>query len=217
VGTLAGYSTDRDNVSIKEEQVEPVDKMFHRVAGDEANQMCRWAGGDGMKRALGTLLIAVFFAAGPVRAGENWVLTFGKLGPVRVGMTPQAVSKVFSGEVTREPTPDDPDCYYIFPKVGGDSIAFMVTEGRISRIDVTAPGFYTADGIQVGDTEERVKSIHGEQLVIEPHHYLAPDGNTLTITNDRGLLAIRFETYQGKVTAFYTGRFPEVEYAEGCL
>jgi hypothetical protein len=170
-----------------------------------------------MKRALGTLLIAISFAAGPVFAADNWVLSFGRLGPVQVGMTPEAVSKIFSGEVVREPTPGDPDCYYISPKVGGDSLSFMVTEGRVSRIDVSAPGIYTADAIQVGDTEERVKAIHGENLVIEPHHYLAPDGNYLTIINGKGSLAIRFETYQGIVTAFYTGKFPEIEYAEGCL
>jgi len=170
-----------------------------------------------MKRAFTALLIAISFAAGPVLAAENWVLSFGRLGPVQVGMTAEAVSKIFSGEVIREPTPEDPHCYYISPKVGGDSVAFMVTQGRISRIDVSAPGIYTADGIQVGDTEERVKSIHGEELVIEPHHYLAPEGNYLTIMNDKGSLAIRFETYQGIVTTFHTGKFPEIEYAEGCL
>jgi hypothetical protein len=170
-----------------------------------------------MKRVFGALLIAISFAAGPVLAAENWVLAFGKLGPIHVGMTPEAVSKIFSGEVTRELTPDDPDCYYISPRVGGDSISFMVTEGRIARIDVSAPGFYTADGIQVGDSEERLKSMYGEQLIIEPHHYQAPEGSYLTITNDKGTLAIRFETYQGKITVFYTGKFPEVEYAEGCM
>ncbi len=155
-----------------------------------------------MKRAFRALLIAISFAAGPVLAADNWVLSFGRLGPVQVGMTPEAVSKIFSGEVIREPTPGDPDCYYISPKVGGDSVSFMVTEGRISRIDVSAPGIYTADAIQVGDTEERVKSIHGEKLVIEPHHYLAPEGNYLTIMNGKGSLAIRFETYNGSSHSF---------------
>jgi hypothetical protein len=170
-----------------------------------------------MRRAFRAMLIAISFAAGPVLAADNWMVSFGRLGPVQVGMTPEAVSKIFSGEVIRELTPDDPECYYISPKVGGDSVAFMVTQGRIARIDVSAPGIYTADGIQVGDTEERVKSIHGEKLVIEPHHYLAPEGNYLTIMNGKGSLAIRFETYQGMVTTYSTGKFPEIEYAEGCL
>ena len=170
-----------------------------------------------MKRAFSALLIAISFVAGPVLATENWDLSFGRLGPVQVGMTPEAVSKIFSAEVIREPTPDDPDCYYITPKVGGDSVAFMVTQGRISRIDVSAPDIFTMDAIQVGDTEERVKSIHGEKLLIEPHPFLAPDGNYLTLMNGKGSLAIRFETYQGLVTAIYTGKFPEIDYAEGCM
>jgi hypothetical protein len=170
-----------------------------------------------MKRAFRALLIAISLVAGPVFAAETWVLSFGKLGPVQVGMTPEAVSKIFSGEVTREATPDDPDCYYISPKVGGDSVAFMVTQGRISRIDVSAPGIYTVDAIQVGDTEERVKSIYGEKLLIEPHPFLASEGNYLTLMNGKGSLAIRFETYQGLVTAIYTGKLPEIDYAEGCM
>jgi hypothetical protein len=170
-----------------------------------------------MKRAFRALLIAISFAAGPVIAAENWLLSFGRLGPVQVGMASEAVSKIFLGEVIREPTPDDPDCYYISPKVGGDSVAFMVTQGQISRIDVSAPGIYTADGIQVGDTEERVESFHGKKLVIEPHPFLAPEGNYLTLLNGKGSLAIRFETYQGLVTAIYTGKFPEIDYAEGCM
>jgi hypothetical protein len=51
---------------------------------------------------------------------------------------------------------------------------------------------------------------------VTPHKYVAPDGNYLTVWSTNHKAAVRFETLQGKVTSFYAGRVPEVEYVEGC-
>ena len=46
---------------------------------------------------------------------------------------------------------------------------------------------------------------------------MKPEGHYLTVPADRGRLGLLFETYQGRVSMFYVGKFPQIEYVEQCL
>jgi hypothetical protein len=75
-------------------------------------------------------------------------------------------------------------------------------------------GVATAEGVQVGDSEEHAKQVYGSRLKIEPHHYT--DGHYLTVASKSGGYGIRFETENGKIETFYGGTFEAIQYVEGC-
>jgi len=88
----------------------------------------------------------------------------------------------------------------------------MIENRRLVRLDVDKSGVATTEGVQVGDSEERVKQVYGPRFKVEPHHYT--DGHYLTLRS--GEYGIRFETDQGKVSTFYAGTFEAIQYIEGC-
>jgi hypothetical protein len=92
----------------------------------------------------------------------------------------------------------------------------MVVKGKLARIDVDTGAVTTEDGLKIGDTEDRVKSVYGEELETRPHKYT--DGHYLIVKGDSASAGreIVFETDGKKVTMFRAGRLPEVEWVEGC-
>ena len=170
-----------------------------------------------MKMRLGIVLLAIItLGSDPSMANEGWTAQFDRVGPLRVGMSLDDLSRVLH---QRFQVPDDPReraCVYVSatrPK----GISLMIVDGRLARIDVTSRDIPTIEGARVGDLEERVKHLYGSRLNVTPHHYTAPDGHYLTIPSEGGRFGMRFETYQGRVSMFYIGKFPEIEFVEQCL
>jgi hypothetical protein len=140
------------------------------------------------------------------------------LGPVQIGMTlDEAVSMGLLNE-----RPDiRPACDFVYPAVGSgvpSDAGVMVVQGKIARIDVDTGSVTTEDGAKIGDTEDRVKGIYGDELEVRPHkfidggHYLVVKGDSTSAGKE-----IVFETdASGKVIMFRAGRLPEVEWLEGC-
>jgi hypothetical protein len=140
------------------------------------------------------------------------------LGPVQIGMTlDEAVSMGLLNE-----RPDiKPACDFVYPAVGSgvpSDAGVMVVKGKIARIDVDTGAVTTEDGAKIGDTEDRVKGIYGDELEVRPHkfieggHYLVVKGDSASAGKE-----IVFETDAGgKVIMFRAGRLPEVEWVEGC-
>ena len=95
-------------------------------------------------------------------------------------------------------------------------IAFMIEDGRLSRIDVDRAAVATSAGILVGDSEARALKVYGSRLKVDSHQYIE-NGHYLTIRSSSGRYGIRFETDQGKITMAYAGRFESIQYVEGCL
>lgn len=110
---------------------------------------------------------------------------------------------------------DDQACFYVRPKLH-PAVAFMIEDGRVSRIDIEKPGVRTDSGIQVGDPEGRVHEVFGNRVVVEDHKYFEK-GHYLTIRSKDKRSALRFETNEGKITSFYTGTSEAIQYVEGCL
>jgi hypothetical protein len=91
----------------------------------------------------------------------------------------------------------------------------MIIDGRFSRIDVDGAGISTSPGIQVGDSDSRVKQVCGSRVKITAHQYI-DSGHYLTIRSSDGKYGIRFETDQGKIVTFYAGTYQAIQYVEGC-
>ena len=139
------------------------------------------------------------------------------LGQLQVGMT--LTEAVNMGLVNERPDMK-PACDFVFPAVGAGipfGVNVMVVKGKIARIDVDTGTVTTEDGVKIGDTEDRVKSVYGDELQIQPHKYIE-GGHYMTVKGDSASAgkAIVFETDGKRVTMFRAGRVPEVEWVEGC-
>lgn len=139
------------------------------------------------------------------------------LGPIQIGMTlDDAVSMGLLNE-----RPDiKAACDFVFPAVGAGipfGVNVMVVKRKVARIDVDTGLVTTEDGVKIGDTEDRVKSIYGDEVEVMPHKYL--EGHHYMIVRGDSASAgkaIVFETDGKRVTMFRAGRLPEVEWVEGC-
>lgn len=139
------------------------------------------------------------------------------IGQVRVGMTVSQARKAAGTRLVGDPP--NKYCYYIKPEREPKDVAFMVTEGRISRVDVWRNSkITTLKGAKIGDTEARIKSLYPGQIKVTPHNYVQ-GGHYLTFVpkdqSDENYRVV-FETDGKRVTEFRSGKLPEVEFVEGC-
>lgn len=139
------------------------------------------------------------------------------ISTVRIGMTVSQAAKAAGTKLAGDPPNNN--CYYVKPQNEPKNIAFMVTKGRISRVDVRQnTQITTLKGAKIGDTEAQIKSLYPGQIQVTPHKYVQ-GGHYLTfIPKDRADQNYRvvFETDGKRVTEFRSGKLPEVEYVEGC-
>jgi len=139
------------------------------------------------------------------------------LGQIQIGMTlDEAVNMGLLNE-----RPDIKQaCDFVFPAVGAGipfGVNVMVVKGKVARIDVDTGTVTTEDGAKIGDSEDKIKSIYGDELKVTPHKYIEA-GTYLTVMGDSASAgkAMVFETDGKQVTMFRAGRIPEVEWVEGC-
>ena len=139
------------------------------------------------------------------------------LGQILIGMNLD--DAVNMGLLNDNPTMNT-RCDFVFPAVGAgipEGVSVMVVKGKIARIDVDTGSVTTEDGAKIGDTEDRIKSIYGDEVNVEPHKYIE-GGHYMTVLGDsaRAGKALVFETDGKLVTMFRGGRLPEVKWVEGC-
>jgi hypothetical protein len=139
------------------------------------------------------------------------------LGQIQIGMTLD--DAVNMGLLNERPDIKQA-CDFVFPAVGAGipfGVNVMVVKGKIARIDVDTGTVTTEDGAKIGDSEDKLKSIYGDELKVSPHKYIE-GGHYLTVMGDSASAgkAMVFETDGKQVTMFRAGRIPEVEWVEGC-
>jgi hypothetical protein len=139
------------------------------------------------------------------------------IGPVRVGMTVTQAAKAAGTKLVGD-SPNQ-SCYYVRPQGDKNHIGFMISGGRVARVDIYKDSqITTAKGAKIGNTEARIKSLYPGQIQVTPHKYV-PGGHYLTFVpknrNDQKYRVV-FETDGKRVTGFRSGQLPEVEYVEGC-
>jgi hypothetical protein len=172
--------------------------------------------------AMTWLAAAPFPAAAKDVAKVDWKtppkLTLRGLGEVKVGMTPKEVKALFS-KVKELDAGGGTECYYLEPQGVPQGVSFMITDGRVSRIDITSSRYTSLSGATVGQGEKQVSKLYKGKLEVTPHHY-DENGHYLTYVptdkKDKNYRMV-FETDGSKVTMFRTGKLPEVEFVEGCL
>ena len=139
------------------------------------------------------------------------------LGQIQIGMTLD--DAVNMGLLNENPNMNT-RCDFVFPAVGAgipDGVSAMVVKGKVVRIDVDTGAVTTEDGAKIGDTEDRVKSIYGDELKVEPHKIIS-GGHYLVVLGDSASAgkALVFETDGQHVSSFRAGKLPEVKWMEGC-
>lgn len=151
----------------------------------------------------------------PPPATSVWTVNSGGLGPVRVGMTPAELKSAFGDSLVIPAKLAE--CDYVRPKNNPKGVAFMIENGKLSRVEVrSSSSIKTVEGAGNGNTEAEIKSLYPGQVTVQPHKYT--DGHYLVVkpngspANER----IVFETDGSKVLHFRSGRTPAVEYVESC-
>ncbi|KTD64953.1 hypothetical protein [Legionella shakespearei] len=150
---------------------------------------------------------------------KNWTLSPEGFGPIQINMTlkeaEQASGLTFN---STKPDPDqaeDESCHYVTLK-GLDDVSFMVSDGKIVRVNLSSAAYKTSTGAKIGDTESQVQNLYNNKLQVETHRY-DEKGNYLTLIDTAKDRAIRFETDGKVVTLIYGGRNNEVHFVEDCL
>lgn len=173
-------------------------------------------------RKLILIAILIAFCVSSARAGENvklqkHQLSVDRYGPAVIGMTPQEASKKVGISLipAEQPSADELSCYYVYPDGKFDDMGFMVEDGRITRIDVYSKKVSVVGGIRIGDLEGTVKKAFSGKVKEEIHPYIGEEGKYLIVETKKGFAFI-FETNNGKITSFRSGRLSPVKYIEGC-
>src|SRR3954464_10153154 len=156
----------------------------------------------------------------PNGAGHDTVsdiaLSEDGFGQIQIGMT---LDEAVNMGVLNENPNMNPQCDYVYPAVGSGipDVAVMVVRGKVARIDVDTGFVTTEDGVKIGDTEDKVKSVYGDELAIQPHKFIT-GGHYMTVMGDSASAgkALVFETDGARVSNFRAGRIPEVKWVEGC-
>lgn len=151
---------------------------------------------------------------------QSKVATNG-IGGIRVGMTVAEASRASGTKLVSSGDYLEQSCYYVQPQGTPKGLGFMVTDGRIARVDVFKnKSITTLSGAKIGDTEARIKALYPGQIKVTPHKYTGSmGGHYLTYVpkdkSDRNYRVV-FETDGKQVLNFRAGKLPEVEFVEGC-
>ena len=150
----------------------------------------------------------------PPLADAEWTVTADGIGALRVGMTAEDLRRV-GGDFTK---PGTSSCVYVRPSRLPAGVMVMLGNGVVARVDVDSTGVRTDAGIGVGDAADKVNAAYGDRVTATPHKYVQ-GGQYLSVrptspsdSNRR----IVFETENGRVARFRSGRLPEVEWVERC-
>jgi len=153
------------------------------------------------------------------------VLGFDGLGHAKIGMTVPEVEKALEVKLstTEEPPPGSSatewaefnGCHHVWNAKALPGIQFMVTKGKVVRIEVDAGAYRTSKGAGLKTTEAQLRRLYPE-IRVEPHFY-DPAGHYFRLESRDRKYAILFETDGVSVTSFRSGYVEPVGYVEGCL
>lgn len=162
-----------------------------------------------------TLFVIALTTACLSLAGDAWVVRMDGIGPVKIGMNLSELNAVLHEKFSMPKNKDDQGCFYVNP-TNHPQVSLMIENSHVTRVDVDDPGISTAEGVQVGDSEEQARKVYGSKMKVAPSAYGGPGDHYLTVRSDNGKYGIRFETESSKIKVFYSGTFQAIQYVEGC-
>jgi hypothetical protein len=165
--------------------------------------------------ALHAVVILAALAAPLAARAQTWRIDLAQAGQLKIGTALDRLPVRLKQPLVR--TEQDPTghCFYAEP-ASTPALHLMIVGGRLVRFDVYEPGIATVDGVQVGDSVEKLKKVYGDRLSSAPNFY-AEDELDYRVQSADGRHALRFETTAGKITDFFAGDAKAVAYVEGCL
>ena len=154
---------------------------------------------------------------GDVPMPETGQARYDGYGDMRFGMSAEAATTAWGGELTRLGGEAD-TCYYLTPKwvaVPSD-FAFMIENDKFVRYGIGTDKEAAPGGGKVGMSATQVYDLYAGRVEERPHKYVE-GGKNLRIQSEDGASALIFEIdAAGKVTAWRAGVPPQVDYVEGC-
>jgi len=166
-------------------------------------------------------VVAIGITSAQTKIANQLKVAVNGIGGIRVGMTVAEASRASGTKLVSSGDYLEQSCYYVQPQGAPKGLGFMVTDGRIARVDVYEnKNITTLSGAKIGDTEARIKALYPKQIKVSTHAYRADSGgHYLTYVpkdkSDRNYRVV-FETDGKRVLGFRAGKLPEVEYVEGC-
>jgi hypothetical protein len=171
---------------------------------------------------IGTIVIVAVWVTSvnaQVQLTDNSKLALNGIGPIRVGMTVDEASQAAGVRLVKGYAGlDENFCSYFKPQGEPKGINFMVTKGRIVRVDISNERVSTIKGAKIGDTEEEIFSIYPGQIRVIKNPLGGPGNNLTFVPRDAADSNYRliFRTNDRRVKYFWSGQLPQVEYIEGC-
>lgn len=147
---------------------------------------------------------------------SNPVVTPSGYGKVRIGASADELATAVGTKIPPSHSADQRACRYVALASLPSGMRVMLANDSVARIDVTAAGPRTAQGIGIGDLESKLTAAYAG-AVVRPNKYTGPVGHDV-IVNAAGDSTHRlvFETDGKKVVRFRAGRQPAVDLVEGC-
>ncbi len=109
-------------------------------------------------------------------------------------------------------------CYLAKPESGPDGVAFLISDGRIERVDISAGPIATRSGAKVGSTNAQIKTTYPGQVQDAARPDGQPGGALVYVPKDATDAQFRlvFLTDGTAVQSYRAGRVPQVLAATGC-
>jgi len=162
------------------------------------------------------------YPAGAAPDGDRYLAGFDGYGQIRFGTAAADMSEAWGGELFTLGKDLSPACYFMTPtwvKTPAE-FNFMIGDGKFARFETTATEFIAPGGGKVGATRSEISKLYPGR--IEERSYDAADGVYLSIKDakgGKGVLVFVIDDGKGdaaKVTRWYVGVPPQVDYVQGC-
>ena len=146
-------------------------------------------------------------------AADPWMVGPQGAGPVRIGMTMEALRSALGLERGGPAG----ECEYVTPTGAPKGLTVMVAEGRVVRLDIARDSAAsTSVGVHPGDREKRVRKLLGPSIDVTPHKYVEGGHYMTAPTSADETTWWVVETDGRRATAVRMGVKPQVDWVEGC-
>lgn len=121
-------------------------------------------------------------AAAAESDANNTPVTSDGWGGLKVGMSIPEIEALMGPDPSMNPTWDMMDCLGIRPARAPNGMLLMIQNGRLASIWLEEGSeVATKEGVRVGDTASRIRSVYLDDVVQRGHEYQMPPAEYLTV------------------------------------
>ena len=112
----------------------------------------------------------------------------------------------------------NPKCFVVKPEKGIEGVSFLISDGRVERVDIASGPVATRSGAKVGSTEVQIKQFYPDQIQTQARPDGAPGNALVFVPKDATDAQFRlvFLTDGTSVQSYRAGRVPQVLAPTGC-